>query len=81
MKPWTPEEYATWYRGYIMFWFEREWPFVLALLALWLLLAAMAHVVVAGYCKSCARPLQWRWRKRWQYDTRRFCPFHDEGEP
>lgn len=32
-------------------------------------------------CPMCGRRKQWRGRKTWQYGSRRFCPYHDEGEP
>lgn len=30
------------------------------------------------YCKSCARELQWRWRKPHPLASRKYCPFHDD---
>ncbi len=33
------------------------------------------------FCQDCGSRLKWRWRKPWQYASRRFCPFHDEGRP
>ena len=38
-------------------------------------------VVMSGYCESCGRHKQWRWKRPNPYARRRFCPFHDEGQP
>lgn len=45
------------------------------------LLVRIGALHPSNSCVTCGRRKQWRWRKTWQYGSRRFCPYHEEGEP
>lgn len=72
-------EPITW--GDVLVYQELRFAFLLLLPLVAALYWTIKAVRPPGYCPTCARPLQWRWRKPWQYASRRFCPYHDAGAP